>query len=155
MSNFDIENFSEEVFQEYNFWKIAKTEAFPGEIMKRDATTISSKLFAGFVGVVDKFSQKSIESEKIKKKFVENENYATSIISQPENKRVICEALDELKTNEIITEEKYVKKLTRALCGKVLNEEIPIPFSKQLFAAIAYKIYEEGLEKFCVEFNNG
>ena len=66
----------------------------------------------------------------------------------------MCQALDELKTNEIITEEKFVKRFTQALCRKVSENEIIIPFEKVLFALIAYKIFETGLDRFCENTND-
>lgn len=115
MSDFDIRVFSEEVFREFTIWKHLKVAQFPGEIMKQDAITMKSKLFAEVVSIVDLFGKKSLEKIKLERKFYENEDYAASIFLRPENKRVICEALEELKTNEIITEEKYVQRFTQAL----------------------------------------
>lgn len=149
MSDFNINKFSEEVFNEFNFIKASKSELLPGKIMKENARSFSEKLFAGFIGLVDSVAEKTLEDEKKKRRLSENKEYSERFIKHPENRRIICQALDELRSIEIITEEKFVKRFTKSLCQKVLDKEIAVPFEKVLFASIAYNIFEIGFDNFC------
>lgn len=155
MSDFDAEKFNEEVFQEYDFWKMTKTVKYPSEAMNADSgRNALGYLLKPILRFFDSLGKKEIEKERRRKKHFENEQYAKTLLARADIGTIVCSAIEGFSKKEILTEEKFVKTITRILVEKVSEGKFTIPFEPVLFAAIAYKISETGIEEFCASLSD-
>lgn len=155
MSDFDVEQFSEQVFQEFEFLKMTKTIKYPSEAVSSGANKNAfGCLFVPILRFFDGVGKKEIEKEKRRKKHFENERYAETILLRADIKIIVCDAVERFSKKEILTEAKFVETITETLVGKVSEGKFTIPFEPVLFAAMAYKISETGIEEFCASVSD-
>lgn len=96
-------------------------------------------MLAGFLVKIQKKRRKNSKVE-------ENAEY---LLSQKALKVTICSEFEPLARKEILTEEKFVDSITKALWGMVRQKKIEIADDAYLYAEIAHRIYEAGLEEYC------
>jgi hypothetical protein len=151
MPDFNVEDFSEEVFRGFEFLKVTGNhESFFKDLKKNSGKgLLSGCLFIPFITAVDKFGRKTTEAIRRKEKYFENERNAESLLARGDIKKAVCDALKGLSKKEILTEEKFVKTITSALVEKNSEGEFTIPVEPFLFAMIAFKIWKIGSENFC------
>ena len=68
---------------------------------------------------------------------------------QKEIKSGICRAFAHFGKHEILTEEKFVDLVTKAVWEMVKQKKIKVAYDPYLYAEIAYQISKTGIEKCC------
>ena len=150
-ADFDLEKFQEQVLNEFTFLKARNLqETFKREDVRREfrkspwgCFLIPLFIFAG------KFSDTLLRDEERKKNYEVFEKEAEDLLAQDEIKEDICKSLRNISPPEILTEDKFVKKVTEILAEKSLRKQFVIPLEPVLFAFIASQIFENGIENFC------
>jgi hypothetical protein len=71
------------------------------------------------------------------------------LLSRKEIKSGICRAFAKLGKHEILTEEKFVDLMTKAIWEMVKQKKIKFSYDPYLYAEISYQIFKTGIEKFC------
>ncbi|HSK70897.1 MAG TPA: hypothetical protein VK892_04320 [Pyrinomonadaceae bacterium] len=104
-------------------------------------------LFIPFSFIADNLGGWFLKNEAEKREIDKFAKEAEDLSADRQIKTLICEALQKASRKEIITEEKFVKIVTENLLGL-------IPLEPVLFASVAFKISETGIEKFCDEIND-
>lgn len=141
----DLKHFQEKVFAEYKL--IKSFDETPKRMNEKREK--SGCLYSPFGTLADLFVSKILDRERRKRNFAGNEREAEELLGQKEIFERVCEMIANANRLEILTEEKFVNELTAALFRSDLEKQFIIPENAVLYAMMARKIFDAGLENFC------
>jgi hypothetical protein len=104
--------------------------------------------------LADIFVGKIIQSETRKRNLNDNLLKAKSFLQRKEVIDEICETFSMIPNQAILTEEKFVNKLTELFFHTPLANHLSLPEDAVLYAVMAIEIFEVGIENFCNTYKN-
>ena len=104
-------------------------------------------LFAPLLWITGPIGRRALEKESEKRGYGRFESQADEIVGRSEVKTAICDALQNLPKDRILTEETFVKVAIEVLLSENFDATaIPEP---KLFAIVIFKIFSNGIENYC------
>lgn len=152
--DFDIEDFLEKVFKEFQFLQSTKEleKVSPDDLQEPFRNHFSGCLFIPLVRLIKPYQKKALE--KVIRENSAFHREALDFLSEPEIKKAICRSLNNFPKKEILTTEKFLKLITETLTEKRLRKKFVIPLDPKVFSFVAFEIFEMGIENFCDGIND-
>lgn len=141
----ELDKLQLQVQNEFFTIKMSKTSKMEEDL--RNAGCLTSP----FVPLFMALSKKAIKSAQRKKSHDIYEIEADELLKNSELKKEICSSLILLTKGEIVTEEHFINYITAILYENKIRGKFVVPLEPVLFAYIAYKISENGINNFCSE----
>lgn len=114
----------------------------------------SGCLMSPFASLFASFTKKQMDKEQSKRNHDIYEIEADELLNNSELKKEICSSLNLFTKGEIVTEENFINYVTAILYENKIRTKFVIPQEPALYAHIAYKISESGINNFCSEKTN-
>lgn len=151
--DFGIEDFQKKVWSQFQVLKSLKewNEFSPNELKKPFKNRLSGCFFIPILTLMEPLGNRAIEQSL--KRNTEFEKEAKDLLSHPEIRNAVCREIDKLPKKEILTTERFVQCVTDSLSKKELRKKFVIPLEPKIFAAIAFDVFETGIENFCSEID--
>lgn len=152
-ADFDLEDFQKKVVEDFHFLKASKTfRKFRQEEIHKDfRKNPAGCLFLPIVLLGDWIGWRLFQTEEKKRNHGAFQKEAGELLAQGEIRDALCKSLRETSRKEILTEEKFIRTVTKTLAENNLRKQFVIPLEPVLFACIAYEISETGFDDFCPE----
>lgn len=125
--------------------KMSKTSKMEDDL--RNAGCLTSPFAPLFMAL----SKKALKTAQRKKSHDIYEVEADELLKNSELKKEICSSLILITKGEVVTEENFINYVTTILYENKIRTKFVIPLEPALFAYIAYKISENGINNFCSE----
>lgn len=143
----DLEELQIKVQNEYSLIRVSKTISDWNFRRDTDQLGCVPSLFLRFVN----YGENLITYKQSKRNYDVYEREADELLQNAELKKYICTSLKTLARGEILSEENYINYVTAILYENKIRNKFVIPLEPALFAHIAYKISEQGINNFCAE----
>lgn len=144
----ELDELQKKVQHEFFF---IKTSQGPMQEQMHEDLKNAGCLFSPFVYLIKSFTRNEIKKQQSKRNHDIYEIEADGLLKNDELKKEICSSLILLTKGEIVTEENFINYITAILYENKIRNRFVIPLEPALFAFIAYKISENGVNNFCSE----
>lgn len=150
-SSLNMYYFREMTYREFDTLKTWKTAR---NIEQKLTGNNRSNTFWGclalpFIKLGVRVGEKAYLQQSERYNYSENEERAKKLLNHFEIRKILCCAMHEVGSKEILTEEKMVNTVVNSLGKEKIREKFSISLDKILFAYLCYELLQIGLENYC------